>query len=80
MKIPSITAAIVLTFASTAALAAPTNDYVERYSAWARQFRASAPRNAIAVDGLCEGMSYGSGATSCGTETGGPVGGLSSRN
>jgi hypothetical protein len=30
--------------------------------------------------GRCRGISYGTGARSCGTATGGPVGGLSSRN
>ena len=34
----------------------------------------------IHADGRCHGMSYGTGARSCGTATGGPVGGLSSRN
>lgn len=28
----------------------------------------------------CDGLSYGTGERSCGTATGGPVGGLSSRN
>lgn len=35
-----------------------------------------------AADGgyRCHGVSYGTGAQSCGTMTGGPVGGLNSRN
>ena len=39
---------------------------------WARTHRS--------VNGRCNGMSYGTGARSCGTATGGPVGGLSSKN
>lgn len=34
----------------------------------------------VRADGRCRGISYGTGARSCGTMTGGPVGGLSSRN
>lgn len=34
----------------------------------------------VATNGRCNGVSYGTGARSCGTRTGGPVGGLTSRN
>lgn len=34
----------------------------------------------VAANGRCRGMSYGTGARSCGTATGGPVGGLTNRN
>jgi len=37
-------------------------------------------RGHVHADGRCGGISYGTGARSCGTATGGPVGGLSSRN
>ena len=37
-------------------------------------------RGHVHANGRCHGMSYGTGASSCGTATGGPVGGLSSRN
>ena len=80
MRIKLLVAAIGLSFVGTNAFAAQTHDYVERYSAWAQQYRALAPRNNIAANGRCDGISYGTGAMSCGTETGGPVAGLSSRN
>ena len=38
------------------------------------------PHGHVWADGRCDGISYGTGARSCGTATGGPVGGLSSRN
>jgi hypothetical protein len=47
----------------------------------AQQFANSALFNdGVSAGGRCHGMSYGTGARSCGTATGGPVGGLTSRN
>ena len=46
----------------------------------AQNWRYARPRGHVHADGRCLGMSYGTGARSCGTATGGPVGGLSSRN
>ena len=37
-------------------------------------------RGHVLADGRCRGISYGTGARSCGTATGGAVGGISSRN
>ena len=34
----------------------------------------------VLANGRCNGISYGTGARRCGTATGGPSGGLSSRN
>ena len=36
--------------------------------------------NGVAANGRCHGISYGTGARSCGTATGGPVGGYANRN
>lgn len=36
--------------------------------------------NGVAANGRCGGISYGTGARRCGTLTGGPPGGISSRN
>lgn len=38
------------------------------------------PAHHIAANGRCGGMSYGTGERTCGTATGGPVGGLTDRN
>ena len=36
--------------------------------------------NRIAANGRCNGVSYGTGARRCGSATGGPAGGLSTKN
>ena len=46
------------------------NDYAQTYGRVGQ----------VAANGRCRGMSYGTGARSCGTATGGPVGGLTNRN
>jgi hypothetical protein len=50
------------------------NDHTPHYDAWGNDLNGPPYRT------RCDGMSYGTGARSCGTATGGPVGGLSSRN
>ena len=37
-------------------------------------------RHHITADGRCDGISYGNGERSCGTASGGPVGGSAGRN
>ncbi len=39
-----------------------------------------ATNNSVAANGRCGGISYGTGARRCGSETGGPSGGLTNRN
>ena len=74
-----IVAALVFAGSSSVALA----DVGGGRSVYHRHHAASVvsrnPRR-VAANGRCGGISYGTGARSCGTATGGPVGGLSNRN
>lgn len=54
-------------------------DYLSENRAAVRAYYGNA-HNGVAANGRCGGVSYGTGARSCGTATGGPVGGLDSRN
>lgn len=58
---------------------AQSPDYLSRNRAAVRAYY-GASRNGVAANGRCGGISYGTGARTCGTATGGPVGGINSRN
>ena len=64
---------------NVALLAAPVGASFA-YAQTAPSYRVLKGRGHVHASGRCHGMSYGTGARSCGTATGGPVGGLSSRN
>ena len=55
-------------------------NYLQQGGDFARQYRSRTATNGVAANGRCGGISYGTGERSCGTATGGPVGGNSSRN
>ena len=55
-------------------------NYLQQGSDFARQYRSRNNINGVAANGRCGGISYGTGERSCGTASGGPVGGNSSRN
>ena len=55
-------------------------DYLSHNRAAARAYYNHQPSNGVLVNGRCNGISYGTGARTCGTATGGPVGGINSRN
>ena len=76
MKYCSITTAIAVLFASIgmAAAASPFEAVADQVQS------ARVHGDSIAANGRCGGISYGTGARTCGTMTGGPVGGLTSRN
>lgn len=78
-KLQIVTAALFLiAWANTAF--AQTPDYLTQNRAAARAAFAREKSNGVAGNGRCGGTSYGTGARSCGTATGGPVGGINSRN
>lgn len=64
---------------ATTVAVAQTPDYLVQNRAVYRAYAAHA-RNGVRSNGRCGGVSYGTGARSCGTATGGPVGGISGRN
>ncbi len=64
---------------ATSVASAQSTDYLSRNRAVFRAY-ASPSRNGVIKNGRCGGISYGTGARSCGTATGGPVGGISGRN
>ena len=71
-------AAFAATYGTTAS--AQSLHYVEDNAAWVQAHVGAMPSDGIAANGRCGGISYGTGDRSCGTETGGPAGGLPSRN
>ena len=64
---------------ATSVAMAQTPDYLVQNRAVYRAY-AAPTRNGVVANGRCGGVSYGTGARSCGTATGGPVGGISGRN
>ena len=64
-------ATMLLAPVTTTFARADARDLRQTYAHW---------RDRVSANGRCDGVSYGTGARSCGTATGGPVGGLSSRN
>ncbi len=55
-------------------------DYLSQNRAAARAAYARQPSNGVDANDRCGGVSYGTGARTCGTATGGPVGGINGRN
>jgi hypothetical protein len=81
MKNVSIAAAVVAGLVMSAAAAqAGVPDYVNSGAQYAKAYHARNLNNGVAANGRCDGVSYGTGERSCGTATGGPVGGNESRN
>lgn len=83
MRQPTSVASTMLVLAAclgTTAPAAAQADYLSENRAAARSYYGRKSQNGVIVNGRCRGMSYGTGARSCGTATGGPVGGISGRN
>ena len=64
----------------SSAMAQGGPDYLSTNRAASRSARANAPSDGVAPNDRCRGMSYGTGARTCGTATGGPVGGINGRN
>ncbi len=71
-------AASLIVIAGSARAQAP--DYLTQNRAAVRAADPQRNTNGVAANGRCGGMSYGTGARSCGTATGGPAGGDDSRN
>ena len=55
-------------------------DYLSEGRDASRRARAQEHSNGVDANNRCHGMSYGTGARSCGTASGGPVGGIGGRN
>ena len=70
--------AVALTSLSVAYAAGP--DYLSEGREASRKARAQGRSDGVTVTNRCNGMSYGTGARSCGTASGGPVGGIGGRN
>lgn len=77
MTLIRFTAAAVLALSASAPAFSQTYDH--RYDRRAVQEYRN-PGDPHAPGYRCNGMSYGTGAQSCGTATGGPVGGIGARN
>lgn len=79
MKMLATAISLTCLFGMTATASAQAVDYLSQNRAAARPYyRAS--RDGIDANGRCGGISYGTGARTCGTATGGPVGGITGRN
>ena len=59
---------------------AQTPDYLNQNRAVYRAYERAGQDGNVMINDRCHGISYGTGARSCGTATGGPVGGISGRN
>ncbi len=79
MKILATTISLACLLGATNLAFAQSTDYLSQNRAVARAYYHKS-HNGVAANGRCGGISYGTGARSCGTATGGPVGGISSRN
>ena len=80
MKVPALIAAVAALLAAANPASAQTSDYLSQNRAVFRAQARHAAGNGVVAKGRCGGISYGTGARSCGTATGGPVGGIGSRN
>ena len=79
MKILATTISLVCLLGATNLASAQSADYLSQNRAVARAYYHRS-HNGVAANGRCGGLSYGTGARTCGTATGGPVGGINSRN
>ena len=79
MKVLAIAASLACLLGATNLAFAQSADYLSQNRAVARAHY-GASRNGVAANGRCRGISYGTGARTCGTATGGPVGGITGRN
>ena len=80
MKILAMAASSAILLGATGAALAQATDYLNQNRAAARSYYGHRSGNGVVANGRCRGVSYGTGARSCGTATGGPVGGISGRN
>jgi hypothetical protein len=81
MKILATSLSLAFLVGATSLAAAQTPDYVNQNRAAVRALGYGAnSRNGVVANGRCNGVSSGTGERRCGTATGGPVGGLDSRN
>ena len=80
MRILTVSLSLACLLGATGFASAQATDYIARNNAFVRANTQTAGRNGVAANGRCGGISYGTGARSCGTATGGPVGGLAGRN
>ena len=55
-------------------------DYLSEGRNASRAARTHRRSDGVSANNRCNGMSYGTGARSCGTASGGPVGGIGGRN
>ena len=55
-------------------------DYLSEGREASRKARAQGRSDGVNANNRCNGLSYGTGARSCGTASGGPVGGIGGRN
>lgn len=79
IKFRTVAVLIGLCVSNHVALAG-TPDYLNAGADYARAYHYRGRDAGVQANGRCDGVSYGTGARSCGTATGGPVGGNSSRN
>ncbi len=79
MKILTTTISLAWLLGATNIAFAQSTDYLSQNRAVARAYHHKS-HTGVGANGRCGGISYGTGARSCGTATGGPVGGNGSRN
>ncbi|WP_158809989.1 hypothetical protein [Beijerinckia sp. L45] len=69
-------AAVVIGLCASSQIAcAGTPDYLNAGADYTRAYHYRGRDAGVQANGRCDGVSYGTGARSCGTATGGPVGG-----